>query len=246
MMKEKIKQLSLNHSSQASPIEGKILSRREFMEKLALGGGALVLLSGCAGWTVPGPGIEGGKKIYTFIAVDYMKCTGCRTCEPVCAASNHPLFRDGSYKSDLGNPVMSNIRVHSFNPDVDAPVTCARCQDTPCVNACPVDPDPKTGHRALYQDEKLGVITNDAERCIACGSCVEACAEYSVGILAQDPNTEKPIRMCTLCDGDPQCVKHCPYDAISILRVNADFPFYRMSPEDISRKLNKRWYDLTA
>jgi len=242
-MKEKTTSPSLQNPSM---FEGKTLSRREFMEKLALGGGALVLLSGCARLAAPGPGIEAGKKVYTFIAVDYTKCTGCRTCEAVCAASNHPLFRDSSYQSDLGNPVMSNIRVHSFNPDVDAPVTCARCEDTPCVNACPVDPDPKTGRRELFQDEKLGVITNDPERCIACGNCVEACAESSVGILAQHPETNLPMRMCTLCDGDPQCVKHCPYEAISILRVNADYPFYRMSPEDIAIKLNKRWYDLTA
>jgi carbon-monoxide dehydrogenase iron sulfur subunit len=241
-MKETTTQSSFQNPSM---FEGKILSRREFMEKLALGGGgALVLLSGCTHLATPVPGIEAGKKIYTFIAVDYAKCTGCRTCEAVCAASNHPLFRDGNYQSDLGNPVMSNIRVHSFNPDIDAPVACARCEDTPCVNACPVDPDPNTGHRALVRDEKWGTIVNDADRCISCGSCVEACSNESVGILAQHSQTERPIRMCTLCDGNPQCVEHCPYEAVSVLRVNADYPFYRMSPEEIASKLNKRWYDL--
>ena len=82
-MKEKSIQPSLQETSL---FEGKTLSRREFMEKLALGGGALVILSGCARWAVPGPGMKAGKKIYTFIAVDYTKCTGCRTCEAVCAA----------------------------------------------------------------------------------------------------------------------------------------------------------------
>lgn len=225
---------------------GANLSRREFLEKLALGGGALVLLSGCTHWTASEPGLENSRQIYSFIAVDYTKCTGCRTCEAVCAASNHPLYRDGSFQSDLGNPIMANIRVHSFNPDVDAPVTCARCEDTPCIHACPVEPDPKTGRRALFQDSTLGVITNDPARCIACGSCVEACAESSVGILAQHPETNRPMRMCTLCGGDPQCIRHCPYDALSLLQVTGDYPFYRMSPEDIADQLSKRWYDITA
>ncbi|MBI9086005.1 MAG: 4Fe-4S dicluster domain-containing protein [Desulfobacterales bacterium] len=229
-----------------SKADEKVMSRRKFMETMALGGGALVLLSGCAQWALPGPGGRSGEGIYTFIAVDYTKCTGCRTCEAVCAASNHPLFKDGGYRSDLGNPVLANIRVHAFNPDVDAPVTCARCKDTPCINACPVEPDSTTGRGALFQDAKLGVITNDPKRCIGCGSCVEACAASSVGILAQNPETNRPMRMCTLCDGKPQCVEHCPYEALSVLRVNADYEFYRMSPEDIASRLNKQWYDLAV
>ena len=229
-----------------SILEGKTISRREFIEKLAFGGGALVLLAGC-GFKASGITDTGSaEQVYAFIAVDYTKCTGCRTCEAVCAASNYPLFKDGRYKSDLGNPELANIRVHSFNPDVDAPVTCARCSDTPCVAACPVDPDTATGRRAIFQAGKYGVITSDPERCIGCGSCVEACAESSVGILAQNPKTNQPMRMCTMCDGNPQCVEHCPYEAMSVLRVSADYPFYRMSPEEIASHLNKRWYDISA
>ena len=241
-MKEKSTRSSSKNSLM---LQEKTLSRREFMEKLAIGGGALVLLTGCASWKLPG--ISGQKeKTYAFIAVDYTKCAGCRTCEAVCAASNHPLLREDSYQSDLGNPVMSNIRVHSFNPDVDAPIVCSRCADTPCIKACPVEPDPETGRRALFQEVELGIITNDPNRCIGCGSCVAACAETSVGILAQNPETNHPMRMCTLCDGNPQCVEHCPYEALSILRVSADYPYYRMSPAEVANKLNKRWYDLTA
>ncbi|MCP4756125.1 MAG: 4Fe-4S dicluster domain-containing protein [Proteobacteria bacterium] len=228
-----------------SVFEGKILSRRELIKKLALSGGSLVLLAGCGVHlaSVPDKADTGG--VYAFIAVDYTKCTGCRTCEAVCAASNHPEFRDGNYRSDVGNPIMANIQVHNFNPDVSAPAVCARCPDTPCVKACPEDPEPKTGRRPLYQDPKLGVIRNDPERCVGCGSCVDACTEKSVGILYQNPKTDFPMRMCTLCDGKPQCVAHCPYEAMSILRVNADYAFYRMSPRDIANELNKRWYNIS-
>jgi len=231
-------------SLSGSMFDGKPLSRRAFLEKMAVAGGSLMLLAGCGIRIARVPGVSADEKIYAFITVDYTRCTGCRTCEAVCAAANHPLFRKGGFRSDLGNPIMANIRVHSFNPDASVPVVCARCSDTPCINACPVDPDPVTGRRALYQEPESGIIINDTERCIGCASCVETCAESSVGILARNPETDFPMRMCTLCDGNPQCVAHCPYEAMSVLLVNADYEFYRMPPEDIARQLNQRWYDL--
>jgi len=242
-----MKEKAINASSQnSSAVEGKPLSRREFISRLALGGSSLVLLSGCSRWVIPGPGAKEGKKIHEFIAVDYTKCTGCRTCEAVCSAFNNPVSVDGKMIPGPGNPALANIYVHSFNPDVSAPAVCARCADTPCVNACPVDPDPETGRRAIFQDEKYGTVINDPDRCISCGNCVAACNADSVGILAQHPDTGRPMRMCTLCDGDPECVRHCPYEALSLIRVTDDQPYYRMSPEEIAKELSKRWYDLSA
>ncbi len=229
-----------------SRLDGKPVSRREFMSRLALGGGALVLLSGCGRWAITGPGDESREKTYEFIAVDYTRCTGCRTCEAVCSAFNHPVSVDGEMRPGLGNPALSNIYVHSFNPDVSVPAVCSRCADTPCIKACPVDPSPETGRRAIFQDQKWGTITNDPDRCISCGSCVDACNQDSVGILTPHPETGKPMRMCTLCDGEPECVKHCPYEALSLIHVTTDHPFYRMSPEEIAKKLSDRWYDLSA
>jgi len=56
------------------------------------------------------------------------------------------------------------IRVHSFNPDVDVPNVCAMCADTPCVKACPVDPDVKTGQRALYRHQATHTILSSGMR----------------------------------------------------------------------------------
>jgi len=242
-MKEKATDASIQNPS---AVEGKPLSRREFISRMAVGGSAMVLLSGCSRWVLPGSGTTEREKIYEYVAVDYTKCTGCRTCEAICSAFNNPVSVDGKMIPGPGNPALSNIFVHSFNPDVSAPAVCARCADTPCVNACPVDPDPVTGRRALFRDEKFGTITNDPERCISCGNCVNACGAESVGILVQHPDTARPMRMCTLCDGDPQCVKNCPYEALSLIRITNDQPFYRMSPEDIAKELSKRWYDLSV
>ena len=122
-----------------------------------------------------------------MVLVDYGKCTGCRTCEAACSSHNRPVSIDGRELPGLGNPRYANIRVQSFNPDVDVPNVCAMCADTPCVKACPVEPDPKTGRRALYRDEATHTIHNDPGRCIGCRSCAEACAAQRTGVISPDP-----------------------------------------------------------
>lgn len=212
-------------------------SRRKFM-KAAFGSGAMVVLGqfGLFRWAHAQPGEE---KILTMIVVDYDKCTGCRTCETVCSAYNHKQTVNGETLNGLGNPEMANIRVFPYNPDVDIPAVCAMCPDNPCVAACPVDPDPQTGRRALYREEKNHTIKNDLKRCIACGSCAEACR---VGVIRPNAETDMPERMCTLCGGNPQCVKYCPFEALSQVKVDTSKKYYAMKPDQIAQQLIKEWY----
>lgn len=210
-------------------------SRRDFM-KTAVGGGAMVLLGQFGVFRLAASAKEGEAASLSMILVDYSKCTGCRTCETVCSAYNHKQTVNGETLNGLGNPDLANIRVYGYNPDVDVPAVCAMCPDTPCVEACPVDPDPKTGRRALYREK---TIKNDPERCIACGSCAEACR---VGVIIPDAKTSKPEHMCTLCGGDPQCVKYCPFEALSQVKVDTGRKFYAMKPEQIAEKLIAEWY----
>lgn len=212
-------------------------SRRRFM-KTALGGGAMVMF-GPFGVLRLSRATEGKLEGLSMIVVDYTKCTGCRTCETVCSAFNHKLTINGELLKGLGNPDLANIQVHPYNPDVDVPAVCAMCPDTPCIEACPVDPDPATGRRALYREAKNQAITNDAERCISCGSCAEACR---VGVIRQNIETDRPEHMCTLCGGDPQCVKHCPFGALSYVKVDTDREFYGQRPEQIAEQLIEKWY----
>ena len=113
---------------------------------------------------------------------------------------------------------------------------------SPCVNACPVEPDPKTGRRALYRDETTHTVHNDAGRCIGCGSCAEACAAQRTGVISIDPATERPEGICTLCGGDPQCVKWCPFEALSYAEVKPDRKYHGLAPEKIAAELAKNWY----
>ena len=215
-------------------------SRRNFM-KADFSGGAMVLLGQC-GVVRLTSAPQGGKNTLTMIVVDYSKCTGCRTCETVCSAFNHRQTVNGDTLNGLGNPDLANIRVYGYNPDVDVPAVCAMCPDSPCVEACPVDPDPATGRRALYRDSKTGTIKNDPKRCIACGSCAEACR---VGIIIPNAETNRPEHMCTLCGGDPQCVKYCPFGALSQVKVDTGQKFYAMKPEQIAEKLQRQWYGVS-
>lgn len=209
--------------------------------KAGVSGGAMVLLGQFGVLRLAGAQ-EGDKHALSMIVVDYSKCTGCRTCETVCSAFNHQRTVYGETLNGLGNPDLANIRVYGFNPDVDVPAVCAMCPDSPCIEACPVDPDPKTGRKALYREAKLRTITSDPDRCIACGSCSEACR---VGVIIQNAETNMPEHMCILCGGDPQCVKLCPFEALSRVKVDPNRKFYAMKPEQIAEQLIQEWYGVS-
>ena len=216
------------------------LSRRNFLKNMAIGTGATLLLTNFSlvRWRVDENGILRG------IVVDYGKCTGCRTCETACSASNHKVKVDGELLNGLGDPWLANIRIQHFNPDVDIPNVCQLCPDAPCVAACPVDPDPDTGRRALYRDKEFQTIKNDPDRCIGCSSCALACENERAGVIISNPDTGNPERMCTLCSGDPNCVKICPYGALSMVEVDTSREFFGMSPKDIAKELMKKFYKI--
>ncbi len=214
-------------------------SRREFLKKTAVGGSAIVLGTLFVKETFAQ---RSERPTYSMILVDYNKCTGCRTCETVCSAFNHKVKIGEEELPGLGNPCYSNIRVYSFNPDVDIPVTCLMCRDNPCIESCPVEPDPSTGRKALYRDEKTRAIKNDLERCIGCGSCAEACKTKRIGAIIPNPQTGKPERICNLCNGDPQCVKYCPYEALRHVVGRIDGRHFGFSIEQIAERLTRLWY----
>ncbi len=213
-------------------------TRRGFIGRTALGGGALLVFGNLGVLRLARAG-SSGKQAYMMIVVDYSRCTGCRTCETACSAHNHRRTVSGEELNGLGNPSLSNIRVHGYNPDVDVASVCAMCPDAPCIEACPVEPDDKTGRKALYRDGKTLTIKNDVERCIGCGSCAGECR---MGVIIPNRATGKPERMCTLCDGDPQCVKYCPFGALSLAPVDMTGEFYGLKPDRIAEALTMKWY----
>jgi len=121
-------------------------------------------------------------------------CTGCRLCEMECSFAHERRF--GTH--------ISRIRVNKAeHTGIDYPVLCQFCENSPCVNACPVGALSKT---------ELGTIRVNREGCTGCGTCVSACP---FGAMNLHPEQGIPIP-CDLCNGDPACVKGCPTNALEI------------------------------
>ncbi len=218
-----------------------LYDRREFIRVVAIGGSAFMLFGAKGGCTAP----EEEKALQLIIA-DYEKCIGCRTCETVCSAHNESVMVGGERLNGLGNPYFSRIRVTRFSPDVDIPMVCVNCYDPPCIAACTSLTDPVTGGKALYRDPDLLVIKHNPLQCGDCESesCYEACKTHSVGVILPNPETRQPMRICNLCDGDPQCVKYCPAGTLTVTTINAHegSRFFNMPPEAIAAQLAKEWY----
>jgi len=119
-------------------------------------------------------------------------CSGCKTCELVCALKHFKV----------NNPKKSALRVMVLypHPVIRMPIICQQCRDPKCASNCPVE--------AIHSEN--GVVTIDKEECITCHNCVESCP---FGAIFTHDDYEFPFK-CDLCDGDPECVKHCPKQAI--------------------------------
>lgn len=217
----------------------KAMKRRDFIHNLGLAGTGVFLLGNYGFITVSEP----DSKVYKAIIVNFEVCSGCRTCESVCSAYNHKVLINDEWLNGTGNPWLSNIRVHHFNPDVDIPNMCSFCADAPCIKACPTEVDEAKGHQALYRSEGSMVIQNDPELCISCKSCVRACRDERRGVLFANPETGNPERMCTLCNGNPQCVKYCPFEALKYIETSDTYEFAGLSPKAIAEKLITKYYN---
>ena len=67
-------------------------SRRHFLSRISYGAGGLILL-GNYGFTITKDSRTG---VIRAISVDFEKCTGCRTCESVCAEYNNKVMVNGA------------------------------------------------------------------------------------------------------------------------------------------------------
>lgn len=132
---------------------------------------------------------------WKLVDCDPDKCTGCTVCEYICSLTKEEVF----------NAHKSRIRTTRLHPLINIAITCRLCSPAPCVTACPRD--------ALTQSEETGVIMIDDDKCDGCSWCIEAC-DY--GAITLHPE-KKVVRICDLCDGDPECVKWCPEEALDFV-----------------------------
>lgn len=134
------------------------------------------------------------------IRFDSSRCIGCRACEMVCSAVHVGEF----------NPARSRIRIQVDTVETKCEINvCRSCGKPLCVAACT--------YGACTRDETLGVIRIDNSVCNACYACVEACP---FGANFVDPVDHTPL-ICDGCGGDPACVRHCPREALKMVKTAA-------------------------
>lgn len=149
------------------------------------------------------------------ISCDVEKCTGCQICDIACAAEKEKTF----------NPLLSRIRTIRIEPNFNLAITCLLCEDPPCVRACPRD--------ALRKSEENGIILVDEDSCTGCGWCIQAC---DFGAVFMYP-TKKVVVICDLCDGDPECIKACPKEALALVDVTREQVSQKMRLRAVSSRV---------
>lgn len=208
-------------------------ARREFLKNattITLGSWIMTLLPGMGSQDEPAaPAVETGDDGHSVprfaFLIDTAKCIGAGKCLAACRVENNVPegysrtwverfvhFKDGRVQVDLvpetgysgsGLPIINEEEVEKA---YFVPKLCNHCDEAPCNQVCPV-------HASYTSPE--GVELVDAEQCIGCAYCVQACP---YGVRFMNPETNSADK-CTWCyhrimkDESPACVEACPTGA---------------------------------
>ena len=92
---------------------------------------------------------------------DQTRCAGCKTCQVACKDKNRlgvgPVLRKVASRQVGTYPAVKLYHLSA---------SCNHCESPACMAKCPTGALSKT-------DE--GAVVRDAEACIGCSSCVNAC-----------------------------------------------------------------------
>ena len=143
--------------------------------------------------------------------IDLKRCIGCDTCVIACKVENDVgtgRFRLKVLDSNR-DPVFEKPQgVYPNLSQYWLPTMCQHCIEAPCVSACPTD--------TLWRREEDGLVMLDAQKCIGCQRCGEACPYDALSFDEKHGTADK----CTACvhrvenDNAPSCALVCPTRAI--------------------------------
>lgn len=154
--------------------------------------------------------------------IDMTRCTGCRGCQVACkqwnqlpsALEDEAYEFSGSYEYPASLGPNTWLRITFNEAETDKGVEwsfgrdgCLHCNDAACEMVCPV---------GAISRSSTGALGLDAEKCIGCKYCVNACPT-SVPNWDSDGNTSYKCRLCadrTANGLDPACVSTCPTQAL--------------------------------
>jgi tetrathionate reductase subunit B len=177
------------------------------------------------------------------MTIDIEKCIGCGNCVRGCAQENgvpNGFFRTWVERYTVNGRDYEHPHVESPNGAFDGfppseakgsksffvPKLCNHCEDSPCVQVCPVG--------ATF-DSPDGVVLVDEKYCLGCRYCVQACP---YGCRYINP-AKQTVDKCTLCYHritkglTTACCEACPTGArkLADLKNPAD-PVYKFLREN--------------
>jgi Fe-S-cluster-containing dehydrogenase component len=171
----------------------------------------------------PAPdGYDWTKYEYVYL-IDAGRCIGCGLCVRTCRQENKVpanFYRtwverylvSADFESFVDSPAGGEEGFGHVEPGLEVskglfvPKMCNHCEQTPCIQVCPVG----ASYRTLD-----GLVLVDGKRCIGCGYCVQACP---YGSRFMNPETHTADK-CTWCYHRitrgllPGCVGACPTQA---------------------------------
>jgi Fe-S-cluster-containing dehydrogenase component/formate-dependent nitrite reductase membrane component NrfD len=134
--------------------------------------------------------------------IDHRKCIGCHACSVACKEEHQvPLGVYRTWVKYVEKGTFPHTQRHF------TVLRCNHCEYAPCVTICPVT--------ALYKRPD-GIVDFDADVCIGCKACMQACPYDALYI---DPNTNTAAK-CNFCAHrvelglQPSCEVVCPTQAI--------------------------------
>jgi len=143
------------------------------------------------------PGMSGRR---WGMLVDISRCIGCQACTVACSMENLPPL--GQFRTTVLQYEVDSGVAGEPPAMVSLPRLCNHCDEPPCIPVCPV--------QATYQRED-GIVLVDADRCVGCGYCVQACP-YDARFINKETQTADKCTFCEhrLEDGLlPACVETC-------------------------------------
>jgi len=206
----------------------KTYDRREVVFKFLEASACAMLFGGCSGEPAAPAKLNDGKydpaEHYYGMGIQVDKCIGCARCVEACKTENDVPREDKYFRTWVERYVIESdgeVEVDSPGGGADfeavedengylrsffVPKLCNHCDEPPCVQVCPVGATFKTHD---------GVILVDAEYCIGCRYCIQACP-YGARYLHPETHTADK---CTFCYHRitkgllPACVEVCPTQA---------------------------------